>query len=110
VSLGDFTRFEEEQSANDASVGGLFESGWEEAHNEGLTGLVILHENGQQCWNGPRRSVKVGLYCSAVNELRSVREEEKCVYRFEVGTAAVCGDDGLEDGNSGGAEKARDEL
>lgn len=52
----------------------------------------MKYEDGQQCWNGPRRSVKAELYCSAVNELRDVREEEKCVYRFEVGTPAVCGE------------------
>lgn len=95
-------------SASDASVRGIFESGWEEAHDEGLSGISLIHENGQQCWNGPKRSVKVDLYCSAVDELRSVREEEKCVYRFEVGTAAACGG-GHERGESVEGN-VRDEL
>lgn len=68
---------------------------------------MMKHEEGQQCWNGPRRSVKAELYCSAVNELRDVREEEKCVYRFEVGTPAVCGE-GAEAETS--EENVRDEL
>ncbi|KAG0643437.1 glucosidase II beta subunit-like-domain-containing protein [Tuber brumale] len=97
VSLGEYSRIEVDESINDASVRGIFESGWEEAHDEGLSGISLIHENGQQCWNGPRRSVKVDLYCSAVDELRSVREEEKCVYRFEVGTAAVCGGENVEE-------------
>lgn len=67
----------------------------------------MKYENGQQCWNGPKRSVNVGLYCSAINELRDVREEEKCVYRFEVGTPAVCGE-GAEGETF--EEKVRDEL
>ncbi|CAZ79659.1 unnamed protein product [Tuber melanosporum] len=102
VSLGEYSRIEVDKSINDASVRGIFESGWEEAHDEGLSGTSLIHENGQQCWNGPRRSVKVDLYCSAVDELRSVREEEKCVYRFEVGTAAVCGG---EDGRGENTEE-----
>lgn len=68
---------------------------------------MMKYENGQQCWNGPKRSVRVELYCSAVNELRDVREEEKCVYRFEVGTAAVCGE-GAEGETF--EESVRDEL
>lgn len=67
---------------------------------------MMKHEEGQQCWNGPRRSVKAELYCSAVNELRDVREEEKCVYRFEVGTPAVCGEGEAETFE----EKVKDEL
>ncbi|CUS11242.1 unnamed protein product [Tuber aestivum] len=103
VSLGEYSRIEVDKSVNDASTRGIFESGWEEAHDEGLSGVSLIHENGQQCWNGPRRSVKVDLYCSAVDELRSVKEEEKCVYRFEVGTAAVCGGENV-------GENVRDEL
>lgn len=97
-----------EKSVNDASVRGIFESGWEEAHDEGLSGISLIHENGQQCWNGPRRSVKVDLYCSAIDELRSVREEEKCVYRFEVGTAAACG--GEHERGENVEENVKDEL
>ncbi|PWW80536.1 hypothetical protein C7212DRAFT_274717 [Tuber magnatum] len=109
VSLGEYARIEVDKSVNDASVRGIFGSGWEEAHDEGLSGLSLIHENGQQCWNGPKRSVKVDLYCSAVDELRSVREEEKCVYRFEVGAAAVCGR-GEHGRGEGVDENVRDEL
>lgn len=69
----------------------------------------MKYEDGQQCWNGPKRSVKAELYCSAVNELRDVREEEKCVYRFEVGTPAVCGEDAEEEKEKE-KENDRDEL
>lgn len=99
-----------DKSVNDASVRGIFESGWEEAHDEGLSGISLIHENGQQCWNGPRRSVKVDLYCSAIDELRSVREEEKCVYRFEVGTAAACGGEQEHERGENVEENVKDEL
>lgn len=45
-----------------------------------------------------------------MNELRSVREEEKCVYRFEVGTPAVCGDRVEDAKGESMEERVRDEL
>ncbi len=47
--------------------------------------------NGQHCWNGPNRSTLVVLACAEKDEIWKVSEEEKCVYRMEVGTPAVCG-------------------
>ncbi|TGZ85316.1 hypothetical protein EX30DRAFT_357174 [Ascodesmis nigricans] len=90
TSLGGFSRFETRDETSRNAAAGVFASGWEEEHHEPLSGLVLVHERGQQCWNGPQRSAAVQLYCSAENELRSVVEAEKCVYKFEVGTPAVC--------------------
>ena len=66
--------------------------------------LAIKYENGQHCWNGPNRMTTVILGCAENDEIWNVREEEKCVYRMEVGTPAVCGpaavaakDDGKKD-------------
>ena len=56
--------------------------------------LVQRYENGQACWNGPKRSTTVVLACAEKEEIWRVVEVEKCVYRMEVGTAAVCGLDG----------------
>lgn len=52
--------------------------------------IAMKHENGQHCWNGPNRSTTVILACSEENEIWKIMEEEKCVYRMEVGTPAVC--------------------
>jgi protein kinase C substrate 80K-H len=52
--------------------------------------IALKHENGQHCWNGPNRSTTVILACSEENEIWKIIEEEKCVYRMEVGTPAVC--------------------
>lgn len=67
--------------------------------------IALKHENGQQCWNGPSRSTTVILACAEKNEIWKIMEEEKCVYRMEVGTPAVC-----EAANSGKANNAKDEL
>ena len=104
TSLGSFKEIElADESANDQANGAVFPGSWEESHEEPLGGVSLRHDNGQQCWNGPQRSVQVHLYCFAENEIRSVVEAEKCVYRFEVGTPAVCG-------NGEEKEKAKDEL
>jgi protein kinase C substrate 80K-H len=65
--------------------------------------VVMKYENGQHCWNGPNRATRVVLACSENEEIWRVSESEKCVYRMEVGTAAVCeglgkkGEDGKKD-------------
>ena len=53
--------------------------------------IAIKYENGQHCWNGPNRSTFVVLACAEKDEIWKIVEEEKCVYRMEVGTPAVCG-------------------
>ncbi|KAL9129111.1 MAG: hypothetical protein Q9217_002354 [Psora testacea] len=68
--------------------------------------VVLKYENGQHCWNGPNRSTMVVLACAEKDELWKIAEEEKCVYRMEVGTPAVCGIDVQKEGK----EQVRDEL
>ncbi|KNG49605.1 glucosidase 2 subunit beta precursor [Stemphylium lycopersici] len=53
--------------------------------------IALKYENGQHCWNGPNRSTQVILACAEKDEIWKIVEEEKCVYRMEVGTPAVCG-------------------
>lgn len=53
--------------------------------------FALKYDNGQHCWNGPNRSTLVILACAEKDEIWKIVEEEKCVYRMEVGTPAVCG-------------------
>ncbi|KAK5117957.1 hypothetical protein LTR62_004001 [Meristemomyces frigidus] len=69
---------------------------------------ALKYENGQHCWNGPNRATTVVLGCAEVSEIWKIREEEKCIYRLEVGTPAVCVGDGAAVGGPGGSGK--DEL
>ncbi len=66
--------------------------------------VALRYENGQHCWNGPNRSTLVVLACAEKDEVWKVTEEEKCVYRMEVGTPAVCG------AGEKTEEKPKDEL
>ncbi|KAI2636823.1 glucosidase II beta subunit-like protein-domain-containing protein [Xylaria nigripes] len=52
--------------------------------------MVLEYTNGQQCWNGPNRRTDVWLACAETEELWRVSEQEKCVYKMEVGTPAAC--------------------
>ena len=52
--------------------------------------LAMKYEKGQHCWNGPVRSTTVVLSCAEKDSVMKVVEEEKCVYRMDVGSTAVC--------------------
>ena len=82
VGMGNFVRIDREMSDE------------EERHDgKGLgTGerIVLRYEDGQACWNGPRRKTDVWLACAEKEELWRVSESEKCVYKMEVGTPAAC--------------------
>ncbi|KAI9756099.1 MAG: hypothetical protein M4579_003986, partial [Chaenotheca gracillima] len=70
--------------------------------------IALKYENGQHCWNGPSRSTTVVLACAENDELWKVIEEEKCVYRLEVGTPAAC--EGLNGSTGKDSAATRDEL
>lgn len=73
--------------------------------------IVMKYENGQHCWSGPARSTRVVLACSENEEVWKVSESEKCVYRMEVGSAAVCGWAGSQQNDSAEtSQKVKDEL
>ncbi|KAI9681804.1 MAG: hypothetical protein M1829_000549 [Trizodia sp. TS-e1964] len=98
TSLGTFVRFERVMVDEDAPVDGKGLGSGER--------IALLYENGQHCWNGPSRSIKVILACSEKDEIWKVAEEEKCVYRMEAGSPAACEPAGA----AGGKETPKDEL
>lgn len=66
-----------------------------EGDAKGLGGgwkVAMKYENGQGCWNGPARNTLVVVACAEEDVLWRISEEEKCVYRMEVGSPAVCGE------------------
>ncbi|TVY57969.1 Glucosidase 2 subunit beta, partial [Lachnellula cervina] len=52
--------------------------------------FVLMYENGQGCWNGPNRQTTVVLACAEKDEIWKVQEQEKCMYRMDVGSPTVC--------------------
>nr|KAJ3419305.1 hypothetical protein HK105_007112 [Polyrhizophydium stewartii] len=50
----------------------------------------MMFENGQGCWNGPARSVEVVFQCGLDTKILTVSEPNKCEYRIEAMSPAVC--------------------
>ncbi|EFJ05152.1 hypothetical protein SELMODRAFT_137598, partial [Selaginella moellendorffii] len=40
----------------------------------------IKFQNGDHCWNGPQRSLKVRLRCGLKSELSDIEEPSRCEY------------------------------
>lgn len=98
TNMGNFVRFDHMEV--DEEVG---------ADGKGLgkgERLTLVFENGQHCWNGPNRATTVVLACAEVDEIWKVAELEKCNYRMDVGTPAVC----ERVGNGGAKGEGKDEL
>ncbi|CAO2825580.1 unnamed protein product [Amaranthus hypochondriacus] len=51
---------------------------------------VMLFANGDKCWNGPDRSLKVKLRCGLKNEVTDVDEPSRCEYVALLSTPSVC--------------------
>lgn len=49
-----------------------------------------LYERGQNCWNGPDRSVKVHFKCGPENQLTNAYEPSRCEYAFDFITPVSC--------------------
>jgi len=104
TNMGNFVRFDTEYVDDDLPPDGKGVGRGDR--------IVMRYENGQHCWNGPARSTNVILACSEEDEIYKVSESEKCVYRMEVGTPAVCGWDKAADasGPVAGETTVKDEL
>ena len=53
-------------------------------------GPVMYFTEGQQCWNGPKRTAVVQLWCGPVEEVVEVTEPSVCLYDFVMMTPLVC--------------------
>ncbi|CAN6453853.1 unnamed protein product [Victoria cruziana] len=78
---------------------------------------VMQFSNGDRCWNGPDRSLKVRLRCGLKNELADVEEPSRCQYVAMMSSPAVCLEerlkelqDKLDSMNESPMEEGHDEL
>ncbi|KAK8635331.1 hypothetical protein V6N13_004072 [Hibiscus sabdariffa] len=58
---------------------------------------MMLFSNGDKCWNGPDRSMKVKLRCGLKNEITDVDEPSRCEYVSILSTPALCLRDKLKE-------------
>lgn len=59
-------------------------SGWQDGFGK------AMFDNGQNCWQGPNRSLKVSLECGAADEVLKVEEPSRCEYTAVLKTPAAC--------------------
>eukprot|EP01112_Ceratiomyxa_fruticulosa_P012769 TRINITY_DN3556_c0_g1_i2.p1 TRINITY_DN3556_c0_g1~~TRINITY_DN3556_c0_g1_i2.p1 ORF type:complete len:438 (-),score=93.44 TRINITY_DN3556_c0_g1_i2:182-1495(-) len=69
---------------------------WEkwETNNGVITAMIF--SNGQQCWGGPKRSLKVELECGGDDTVTDLQEPGKCEYVAKMSTPAACNPKHLE--------------
>ena len=53
-------------------------------------------ENGEKCWNGPKRSMTVELVCGSKESLFDVQEPSRCEYSSKFTTPIACDENQLE--------------
>ncbi|KAI3450931.1 hypothetical protein Pfo_007596 [Paulownia fortunei] len=58
---------------------------------------IMQFLNGDKCWNGPDRSLKVKLRCGLKNEITDVDEPSRCEYLALLSTPALCLDTKLKE-------------
>ncbi|XP_062196511.1 glucosidase 2 subunit beta-like [Phragmites australis] len=58
---------------------------------------VMRFSNGDRCWNGPDRSLKIRLRCGLSNELNDVDEPSRCEYAAVLSTPALCSEEKLKE-------------
>ena len=64
---------------------------WDGFADDASTGETVMRfSNGDSCWQGPPRSMKVTLRCGAKDSFDSVSEPSKCEYAGVVTTPAFC--------------------
>ncbi|EOA14720.1 hypothetical protein CARUB_v10028007mg [Capsella rubella] len=98
--------FESKQGKYTYKVCGYKEATQEEGYSKTRLGdwdkfensyQLMSYTNGDKCWNGPDRSLKVKLRCGLKNELMDVDEPSRCEYAAILSTPARCLEDKLKE-------------
>jgi protein kinase C substrate 80K-H len=71
---------------------------------------VMSFQDGDQCWNGPRRSIKVTIECGEEDDLISVDEPNRCSYEMKMKSPAACRREAADAILAGIASNGHDEL
>ncbi|KAF3507913.1 hypothetical protein F2Q69_00001159 [Brassica cretica] len=98
--------FESKQGKYTYKVCGYKEATQEEGYSKTRLGewekfensyQFMTYTNGDKCWNGPDRSLKIKLRCGLKNELMDVDEPSRCEYAAVLSTPARCLEDKLKE-------------
>lgn len=53
-------------------------------------GETMKFENGDSCWQGPSRSIKVKVVCGSIDKVEKISEPSRCTYEGILKTPAAC--------------------
>eukprot|EP01120_Amphizonella_sp_Union-15-10_P009604 TRINITY_DN367_c0_g2_i1.p1 TRINITY_DN367_c0_g2~~TRINITY_DN367_c0_g2_i1.p1 ORF type:complete len:465 (-),score=138.71 TRINITY_DN367_c0_g2_i1:70-1464(-) len=57
---------------------------------------VMVYSNGQRCWGGPDRSIRVEIFCGQEDQILDVQEPNKCEYSMQLRTPVACSQEKVE--------------
>ena len=78
-----------QKNEHGSRVAGLGE--WEDWGKDGQVDYRLWKfVHGDQCWNGPQRSLTVRVTCGTDNVILSVMEPQKCEYEMSMQSPSVC--------------------
>jgi protein kinase C substrate 80K-H len=81
-------------SQKEGGGGGTSLGNWKGMERNAETGQrVLIWDNGQKCWNGPKRSATVYVNCGAETKVLSADEPDTCRYVFEMESPIGCDSD-----------------
>eukprot|EP00638_Chattonella_subsalsa_P014908 CAMPEP_0117832990 /NCGR_PEP_ID=MMETSP0949-20121206/10062_1 /TAXON_ID=44440 /ORGANISM="Chattonella subsalsa, Strain CCMP2191" /LENGTH=507 /DNA_ID=CAMNT_0005674581 /DNA_START=47 /DNA_END=1570 /DNA_ORIENTATION=+ len=69
---------------------GLVNTSGKVENSENYYEVALSFEDGEKCWNGPKRSITVFLSCGTENKVLAVDEPEICVYHAFMTSPAAC--------------------
>eukprot|EP01113_Clastostelium_recurvatum_P023255 TRINITY_DN2778_c0_g1_i1.p1 TRINITY_DN2778_c0_g1~~TRINITY_DN2778_c0_g1_i1.p1 ORF type:complete len:433 (+),score=119.68 TRINITY_DN2778_c0_g1_i1:150-1448(+) len=82
---------------NQANQGGTSLGKWDKWESNPNGGFpTMIFDNGQQCWGGPKRSIRVSVECGSDTALYEVSEPAKCEYAAKLRSPLACSAQHLE--------------
>ena len=86
-----FDEAKQKEGHSSTSLGKFKEFGYNEKKE-----LMMKFDDGQKCWNGPKRSADVLFKCDTENEIIGVNEPSTCKYSMTFHTPLACKQEELD--------------
>lgn len=80
-----FGEAKQKEGSSSTKLGKFKEFGYSDGRE-----LTMLFDEGQKCWNGPKRSLSITFRCAADNEIVYVNEPSTCKYVMTFETPLAC--------------------
>eukprot|EP00485_Elphidium_margaritaceum_P015540 CAMPEP_0202728470 /NCGR_PEP_ID=MMETSP1385-20130828/185640_1 /ASSEMBLY_ACC=CAM_ASM_000861 /TAXON_ID=933848 /ORGANISM="Elphidium margaritaceum" /LENGTH=566 /DNA_ID=CAMNT_0049394719 /DNA_START=246 /DNA_END=1946 /DNA_ORIENTATION=- len=89
-----FNKATQKEGHSSTNLGTFKSFKYDDASDDGE--LIMVFDDGQKCWNGPKRSMHVAFKCNVENEVLSVTEPSTCKYHMTFNSPLACSQRKLE--------------